>query len=356
MILAKNPKTKRAYLAITVVLNSLLLLFAGQLFFPQVTAFILTTLWFLLLIIVVIFISLGSFVLLGMKTEVSNILDMLVEGTLSFFDFVELLKQVIRKFWQELQEFLVFFSPFVAYLIVTVLYFGLLLIYKYFSQTSDVTMITVLLTVLLITFIGIMNLPRKNKVSPVTAKVRILNRFKAGFSDAAEIAVFVFFITLDSTKLFFLPPTLNIPIRADFLGYDLMRSSITSLGAGFTISLIILAVTSEILKNAIRIIIIAVDYYDEAMNGKEPTPKVKTEVIKRAIRRSFGESKDDTLKFIAFTTILLCVFLFFPRLKVLSMAVASLSGLALDFIFPIRLHATRGTDLFSRLIFKVFRL
>ncbi len=78
--------------------------------------------------------------------------------------------------------------------------------------------------------------------------------------------------------------------------------------------------------------------------------------IKTAIRNSFGDTKDDIVKFITFTTALISVFLFFPRLKLFAMVVASITALLLDFVVPGRLIMKQGNDLISRILNKAFRL
>ena len=352
----KSKQNKRLFVLLTIILNTVLFLFLGQILFPHVTTILLTTLWYVLFIMVLIFMSLGAFVLLGMREEVGHILDSLVEGTLSIFDFFQLAKKLFEQFLMELREFVVFIAPFVAYFLVTVLYFVLLITYKYVGQYYDVTLMTILLTILLVSVVALFNLPSQVKETTSKHLQRFLDRFKEAFSDGTEIAIFVFFLTMDSNKLFFLSDALNQPLNATLFGYDLMQTSFTRHGTSFTLTLIIIAITSEIIKAGIRIVTVALDYYDTSKAHEDLLVQNRINQIKASIRQSFHEAKDDTLKLIAFTTFLLFVFLFFPRLKVLSMAVASLTAFAFDMIIPERLHTKRGTDLISRVIEKVFRL
>jgi len=46
----------------------------------------------------------------------------------------------------------------------------------------------------------------------------------------------------------------------------------------------------------------------------------------------------------------------FPRLKLLTLAVASVTALAIDIIYPKRLAITKKEDLVSRLLAKAFKL
>lgn len=82
----------------------------------------------------------------------------------------------------------------------------------------------------------------------------------------------------------------------------------------------------------------------------------KSKLFKDSIRKGFSESKDDLIKFIAFTTVLFALFMFFPRLKLLSVVIASITALCMDMIIPARLSQAKGEDLFSRLVTKIFKL
>ena len=79
-------------------------------------------------------------------------------------------------------------------------------------------------------------------------------------------------------------------------------------------------------------------------------------LIKEAIRQSFNESKNDLIKFVTFNTVLFAVFLLFPRLKILTLAVASATNLILDIAIMSRLTASKGQDLISRSLAKLFKL
>jgi hypothetical protein len=66
--------------------------------------------------------------------------------------------------------------------------------------------------------------------------------------------------------------------------------------------------------------------------------------------------KDDVVKFITFSTALFAVFLLFPRLKLFTLALASITGLLLDLVIQERLTALESNDLISRILAKVFKL
>ena len=67
-------------------------------------------------------------------------------------------------------------------------------------------------------------------------------------------------------------------------------------------------------------------------------------------------SKDDFLKFSAFTVFIIFVFLFFPRLKLLALISASVSGLIMDLAFTRRLtEEFKSEDIMSRIFQRLSR-
>jgi len=78
--------------------------------------------------------------------------------------------------------------------------------------------------------------------------------------------------------------------------------------------------------------------------------------IKWALRQSFEVHKDDVIRFITYTTFIVFVFLAFPRLKLLAMAVASLTALVMDLAMQDRLVIKRGNDLFTKIVSSLFKV
>ena len=81
-------------------------------------------------------------------------------------------------------------------------------------------------------------------------------------------------------------------------------------------------------------------------------------ILKLSIKQSLYKNIDDIVKFITYITFVVFVFLFFPRLKLLAMAVASLGALVADFLFTDRLTATteKKQDLLGKILARLFRL
>jgi len=245
-----------------------------------------------------------------------------------------------------------------AYIVAFIVYILLLILYKTIGKTYDVTLFTVALTFVLIFSVGLLNKPTAKiaDLSKWLNKVKVI--FKDSFLDAFEIVLFIFFLTMDSTKLLFLPNDLNILLKAEFKGYDLMvRSFVTDNHLMITINIIVGAIMIEIIRNTIKVGAMARRHYtqDILLFRGSVTPR-RAARIKSAIRKSFNDAKDDLIRFITFTTVLFGVFLVFPRLKLLTLAVASVTGLVLDLIVTERLFLNKGNDLISRILSKVFKL
>ena len=325
---------------------------------PTFVSVLLNFLWILLLIIVVIFFALGALVIFGMRKEVGHILDVLLEGSLSILDLIDLIKRIWSQFIDTLREFLVFSAPVYAYMVGTIIYILLLILYKTVGKTTDVTVLTIIITVVLVAFVGILNKPGETSVDMFNWRSRFRKSFKSAFADASEVIIFVFFLTMDSTKLFFLPADLNVELHAKILDYDLMtRSFVYSDHFQLTISIIIAAITVEIIRNVLKLVAVSRKYYVENLQSLEFRNKAtKVELVKRSIRQGFADSKDDVVKFITFTTVLFGVFMFFPRLKLITLVLASFTSLVLDLIILSRLTSPRGNDLITRILSKVFKI
>lgn len=321
--------------------------------FPRFGAIVFTVMWIFLFSVVAIFFVLGFLVIFGLKGDVSRILDVFLEGSLTLIDFIDFLKKIYHKFIQILQEFVLFFTPATAYLISFFVYVLLIILYKEVGKEYDVTLLTVFLSITLVGLVGYLNTINKPDLSKTGTLVKAKNVFKTKISDAFEIVLFIFFLTMDATNVFFLPKDLRIPIFAGIGDYDLMKRGFTVTDHfKITLNLIIIAITVDIFRNILKIVIIAMKYYKTGYDNEVN----RSSNIKLAIRKSFGDAKDDLVKFITFTTVLVGVFLLFPRLKLLAMALASVTNLSLDVILPERLTTKRGNDLFSRILTKLFKL
>ena len=338
-----------------------ILLVAGLLF-PTAVGAILNFIWVSLLAVVITFFTLGILVVVGLRKEAGHVLDILFEGTLTFLDLADFIRIIYRRFVEILREFLVFAAPVFAYLVTFILYMALLTLYKWVGKSFDVAIFTIVLTFILVYLFGFFNRPiAKPEVEEDNLSWRAIfkQRYKAGFIDGFEVVLFIFFLTMDSTHIFFLPKSLNIELRAHISDYDLMvRSFMLTDHLKITINLIIIATITEIFRNTMKVVAGARKHYilDKTVDDTKTATYSRSLRIKNAIRKSFADAKDDLVKFITFTTVLFGAFMLFPRLKLLTIGVASLTNLFLDIIIPERLTTKKSTDLFSRIIVKVFRL
>lgn len=356
----RNNTDRKVFSLLTTLVAILALLLAAGIFFPETVSVILNAIWIILMASAIIFFSLGILVIIGMRQEASRILDLLLEGALSFIDFLEFIKDLWRRFVELLKEFLLFAAPIFAYIAAFLVYTLLLYIYKTVGKSHDVTIMTVIITAASILGFGLLSKPKLDNVIDITWKGQMKKRFKDGFIDGIEVVLFIFFLTMDSTKLFFLPKSLNIPLEAEFKGYDLMvRSFVYNSHLSVTVALIVTTISLEVLRYMIKIFAGARRYYlnySQDIEREAGEKRGTVEIIKISIRKSFNDAKGDLIKFVTFNTVLFAVFLLFPRLKLLTLAVASVTNLALDLTIRTRLTIRRGSDLISRTLQKAFRL
>jgi hypothetical protein len=303
---------------------------------PSMFVIVINIFWLILLGIVLLFLLLGLLVLVGMRSEVNGILSIMLEGSLSILDLAAFIR----------------FAGLV--------YFGLLYLYKYVGKTTDVTLLTAALASGMLALVAILNRNRREgEEEPRRWRDKFLKKFRDLFGDAIEVVIFIFFLTMDSTNLFFLPKELNVPLHAEFQGYDLMtRSFIIDENIKITTTLIIVTIAIEIVRFTLRLVIGGVEIYNIVKKQLDAEGKTYKgiDLIKYSIRESFKANGDDIMKFIAFTTVLILVFLLFPRLKLFAMMVASITAIVLDFAIPQRLKIKRQEDLISKIITKVFKL
>ncbi len=351
----KPSKTITTWMLAAITIT--LLLFVGKMVYPNATNIVLNTLWFVFFSITIIFIIMGILIIFGLKKEVSTLLDMILEGSFSVLDFIQALKDFFALLKKRVKELLLIIAPVFSYVLAVAIYLMFLYLYKLVGKYYDVTLLTVFLTVFLFSVIGIFTKPNLSGLEKRGWKDDFFRKIKTTFTDSLEVVVFIFFLTMDSTKLFFVPEELNVPLEAKVFGFNLMARGFTLDHAKVTLTIIIIAITTEIIRNMLRIIVAARKYYLESLRI-EPWEirgdKQRYLIIKDSIRKSFGDAKDDLLKFITFTTVLLMVFIAFPRLKLLSMAVASLTSFVLDLLIVERLSSVRENDLISRILTKIF--
>jgi hypothetical protein len=353
----KSPNSP-AFKILTSIVGVAGLFIALSILFPKVMSVFFNIVGLLLFVTVAIFFTLGILVIIGLRKEANKILDILMEGSLSFVDFLAFLKLVWMRFLELLREFVLYATPVIAYVLTLVLYTILIYIYKSYGKTHDIAVFTIALTAGLVIIMGLINKP-STKVPDLSVWTnRVKKAFRDSFIDALEVLLFVFFLTMDSTDLFFLPPDLNIELKAKLGIYDLMKRSFVNDGMLFiTLNLIVFTITVEIVRNLLRIIALARKHYSQdLLLFSDGLIASRSTRIKSAVRKSFSGMKNDLVKFITFNTVLFAVFLVFPRLKILTLAVASLSSLILDIMLIDRLFVKGGNDLISRILAKIFKI
>ncbi len=354
----KNNVDRKVFSLLSTFIIIVILFIAAGILFPTTVSVILNILWITIITLVVIFFVLGILVIVGMRKEVGQVLDAFLEGSLKIIDFLELIRSLWAKFIQLIKDFLIFAAPFIAYALAFLVYIILLLIYKSIGRNNDVTVLTVIITAVSIFAFGVISKPQQD-VYELTWGKQFTKKLKAGFVDGFEVVLFIFFLTMDSTNIFFLPASLNVPLHAEFAGYDFMKRSYNySDHMSVTLNFILITIIVEIIRNALRIFTLARSYYLEYTSSIAEEHSGTLSVIKNAIRKSFQNSKSDLTKFITTNTVLFAVFLLFPRLKLFTLTIASISNFILDLIFRSRLSPKRerGTDLISRCLVKLFKI
>jgi hypothetical protein len=345
--------------ALAIIVGIICFLIILNLLFPHFVSILLNIFWLLLVAIIIVFFTLGILVLVGMRRHVGKILDVFLESSLTLVDVRDLIKEFIRDFIRTLKAFLIYLAPVMAYVAAILVYIAIIVLYKSVGRSYDVITLTILLTFSAVFIVGLLNRPQLIEITIISWQAKLKKSFKGAFIDALEVVLFVFFLTMDSTHLFFLPATLNVPLRAEMFGVDLMQRSIIIYRSNVTgtVNLIGLAILIEIIRNVLRIVAVAKMYYRQNIDSIPlEDDRAKSDLLKKSIRKGFSELKDEIIKFIAFTTVLFAVFMGFPRLKLLALVSGSLAALILDIFIPSRLTQAKGTDLVSRIIAKIFRL
>ncbi len=353
----QNNMDKKVFSLLATLIVIVGLFIAAGILFPTTVSIIVNILWIVLVTVMVIFFVLGVLVIVGMRKEAGQVLDAFLEGTLKIIDFLELVRSLWHRFVELVKEFLLFAAPFFAYVLAIIVYILLLVVYKSVGGAHDVTLLTIILTAGSLIIFGFISKPREEVEQPSWGK-QFVNKLRMGFIDGFEVVLFIFFLTMDSTKVFFLPANLNIPLTANWGGYDLMtRSYVYTDHMKITLDLIAATIIIEIIRNLLRIFSVARQYYLEYTHSSlsEENSSVLA-IIKTSIRKSFGDAKDDLTKFITLNTVLFAVFLFFPRLKLMTLTVASATNLLMDLLIRSRLTSKKGSDLISRTLAWIFRL
>lgn len=345
---------KRGYRIVGIIIAVLAAIWALSFLSPSTFSIAINIVWFLLLAIVVAFLGIGVLVALGLKDEANQLLDLYVDGSLSVLDFIGFLKDFVDYFVYQLKQLILHITPIFAFAINAIIYYYLITFYKWYGINNDVTYLTIAITAVLVVAVALLNFFSSGKEVDLDKwRTQFFIKFRRDFIDALEVLIFVFFLTMDSTVLSFLPENLRIPLHAEFGGYDLMTRGYSLDSTKVTLTLIMVGVVSEIIRNILAIAVSGKHHFDNLMSTGRYS---SIEAVREAMKESFNQSREEIVSFITFTTILLFVFLWFPRLKLLTLAVASVTALLIDIFVPKRLVITKKEDLISRILTKVFKL
>lgn len=351
---------RKSRLILIAIIALALLLTIGNMAYPSATKIILNIIWFASLSVAVVFIAMGVMAILGMKKEVGKLLDIFMEGSFSVMDLFDFIKQVFKLFFEKVKEVLLNLAPLFSYIIAVSLYLGTLYLYKLVGKSFDVTALTIFISIAGVSVLTLTNLPGRNNLTKSGWKYEFSKRLNRSFVNSFEVVLFVFFLTMDSTSLFFVPPDLNVPLRAHVGTYDLMSRGFVLDSVKTTLIIIATAIVVEVARNILRIVYTSRKYYEgwlETEPQDNTTDRQRYQNIKRSVRLTFTESKDDLVRFLSFTTVLIAVFVLFPRLKLMSMAIASITLLVFDLIFPARLLTTiRSKDLITTILEKTLKI
>lgn len=326
---------------------------------PHVFLIVINVIWMLVFVVTLLFVLVGVLTFIGRKDEASRIIDLFVEGSITFIDIAKFFKDLWSTFKQILVETAAILIPKMSYGVAVVIYLAIISFYKLIGIYVDVTIPTIILTFVITALAAIITLPRF-QASMELEKGKLGNafdEFKNKLIDSFEVVIFILFLTIDATYLFFLPKNLNVPIHAEIGNYDLMIRSIASSDhLLLTINLIIIGVALELIRKIFKLTVIGTKYYKNPnLISENYEPMGSADLLKRTIRKTMAESKEEFLSFAAFTVFITFVFLFFPRLKLLALIAASFTGLVFDILFTERFTTQGRDDLLARLFRRISR-
>lgn len=329
--------------------------------YPHVFLVLLNVFWLLLTIITISFLVLGTLTIMGKRQEAGKIIDLVLKGSITLIDITSFIKSLVEEFKKIVRRVVIFAIPYLSFIVAFVLYLVILYGYKYIGKTNDVFIPTLFLSIGLTLILGILNRPKKTQEQSITWIQEALKLFNRSFIDSLEIFIFILFLTIDNTKLFFLPKDLNVSLHAKVGTYDLMtRSIVFTDHAKTTFILIGAGILLELIRNILRLLVTTIIYYK---NPDKFIPESKgygrAGLFKGALKKTVAEAKDEILYFSAFTTFMMIVFLVFPRLKLIALIGVSAGNLIIDIMFPQRLTIKKPKeqeDIISRTFDKIFRI
>ena len=351
------PKWARKAIVATMIFFGIIIVLG--IIHPRVFYIVANILWTIGFTLSILFVIVGILTILGRKKEAGAVIDLALEGSLTAIRIIEFLKELKETFIEISKRVILIAIPYFSYIIAAITYLIVIILYKAYGTNNDVLVMTIAVTIVLTFLAGLMNLPKKddNKMFKSAFLNKVTKSFTRHFIDGFEVALLVLFLTIDSTDLFFLPDALNVPISAQFGNYDFMQRGFSTYQIDVTLKLVMIGLLLEFIRNVLRLVAEAKYYYRFPQKYFGDTKfETKTELLKATIKKTISESKDEIMRFTAFTSLMIFAFLFFPRLKLVALIFASLTNLLLDIIFSKRLTYRKQEDLLSRLFNKIFRI
>lgn len=327
--------------------------------YPSVFTIVKNLIWVTIFSVAMLFFTVGVLTVIGRKKEASKVIDLILEGSVSMIDIMDLLSIFYKTFLESMKKVAATVIPYFAYVLSIFIYFGILALYKYVGSLKDVAILTIVLTIILTITVGFLNRPKavQNTIKFNEYFNNILKNFRKYFVDSFEITIFILFLTIDSTNLSFLPSELNVPINATISNYNLIYRGFSADHVDITVKLVGIGLFVESLRMALKLGATALKVYNTTpLNGSLNAQEASVQKRKQVIRKTVHKSKGNIMRFASFTTFMMFVFMFFPRLKLVALITASTTNLFLDVVIPGRLTFTQSTDLISRIFNKVVRV
>lgn len=360
----RNTQTQTVFWLTVPLCVAALGLFVLSIIYPDIVGMVIRAGTTIVFLIFALFIVLGIFIIFGLRKEAQTLLSLLFEGGVKYIDIAEHVSTLWERCVVLIKEMILAISPLLAVFLAILFYYLIMFSFRAIGVRSDITLFTIILTVILASITALLGQVSVNGTSNDTSfNAEFRKRFGRYFIDGVEIAVLVIFLTIDVEKLFFLPASLHGSIEAHAFGVDFMQRGFQSDAFPYTVKIAGVAVCIEIIRKIYRIITSGRFHYQRLKTEVEirgipiRTIQQTFEIIRHAARRAFKDSIDDMTKFLGFTTILVVAFFFFPVLKMLSLMCFNLANLSWDIIFSNRLtNNSSSEDLFSRILVKVLRL
>ncbi|MDD3661697.1 MAG: hypothetical protein PHG63_01400 [Candidatus Dojkabacteria bacterium] len=359
-----NPRHKTMFwLTVPLIVLGLFVLIIGYLN-PGIFSMLGNLALTLLIGIFLVFIILGIFVVVGMKSEARTLMNLMFEGGVKYIDIAQTASSAWERLISMVQAVVLLISPFAAVFLAILFYYAVMFLFRAVGARTDVTLLSIILTVALASLTALLGfVPIQPTDGDQSFGAQLSRRFGRVFIDSVEIAVLVIFFTIDSRYLFFLPEHMRGEVQAEMFGIDFMARGVAREGFAAIVRLAAAAVLIEIIRKTYRLTASIVRRYKEMKQQAEHLGKpIESQqqlfdTIREAARKGFSDNLDDFTRFIGFTTILVIAFFFFPRLKLLSLFFFNLTNLAWDLIYPARItKASKSDDLLSRTISKALKL